>query len=130
MPAAQLMIENSRQTSDPPLGHARDFLDGHPLGWVVIDVEMGRLHHLEIELVVLHLVLSEVLRLDGRRDEAVAAVPDELVRAISLIGPAGYVAERVEAFRQAGVTTLAVTPLARDSAERVRLMAGFRRLVG
>jgi len=70
------------------------------------------------------------LYLDGRRDEAVAAVPDELVRAISLIGPAGYVAERVEAFRQAGVTTLAVTPLARDSAERVKLMAGFRRLVG
>lgn len=70
------------------------------------------------------------LYLSGRRDEAVAAVPDDLVRAISLIGPASYVAERVAAFRQAGVTTLAVTPLARDSAERVALMAGFRRLVG
>ncbi|TYL54394.1 LLM class F420-dependent oxidoreductase [Agromyces mariniharenae] len=70
------------------------------------------------------------LYLEGRRDEAIAAVPDELVRAISLIGPASYVAERVAAFREAGVTTLAVTPLARDSAERVALMAGFRRLVG
>ena len=70
------------------------------------------------------------LYLEGRRDEAIAAVPDELVRAISLIGPASYVAERVAAFRDAGVTTLAVTPLARDSAERVALMAGFRRLVG
>ncbi|MGW9184285.1 LLM class F420-dependent oxidoreductase [Agromyces sp. NPDC055661] len=70
------------------------------------------------------------LYLEGRRDEAVAAVPDELVRAISLIGPASYVAERVAAFREAGVTTLAVTPLARDSAERVTLMSGFRRLVG
>ncbi|MGW4930125.1 LLM class F420-dependent oxidoreductase [Agromyces sp. NPDC004153] len=70
------------------------------------------------------------LYLKGRRDEAIAAVPDELVRAISLIGPASYVAERVAAFREAGVTTLAVTPLARDSAERVALMAGFRRLVG
>lgn len=70
------------------------------------------------------------LYLAGRRDEAVAAVPDELVRAISLIGPASYVAERVAAFREAGVTTLAVTPLARDSAERVALIAGFRRLVG
>ena len=69
------------------------------------------------------------LYLEGRRDEAIAAVPDELVRAISLIGPAPYVAERVAAFREAGVTTLAVTPLARDSAERVALMAGFRRLV-
>jgi len=74
--------------------------------------------------------LVQDLYLEGRRDEAVAAVPDELVRAISLIGPASYVAERVAAFREAGVTTLAVTPLARDSAERVALMSGFRRLVG
>ena len=70
------------------------------------------------------------LYLDGRRDEAIAAVPDELVRAVSLIGPASYVAERVAAFRAAGVTTLSVTPLARDSAERIALMSGFRALVG
>jgi F420-dependent oxidoreductase-like protein len=69
------------------------------------------------------------LYLEGRKDEAIAAVPDELVRAISLIGPASYVAERVAAFRAAGVTTLAVTPLARSSAERVALMTGFRSLV-
>ena len=70
------------------------------------------------------------LYLEGRKEEAIAAVPDELVRAISLIGPASYVAERVAAFRAAGVTTLAVTPLARSSAERVALMTGFRSLVG
>ena len=70
------------------------------------------------------------LYLAGRRDEAIAAVPDELVRAISLIGPASYVAERVAAFAEAGVTTLNVTPLARSSAERVALMSGFRALVG
>jgi len=69
------------------------------------------------------------LYLAGRKEEAVAGVPDELVRAISLIGPASYVAERVAAFAEAGVTTLTVTPLARSSAERVALMAGFRRLV-
>ena len=74
--------------------------------------------------------LVQDLYLAGRRDEAIAAVPDDLVHALSLIGPASYVAERVEAFREAGVTTLAVTPLARDSAERVALMSGFRRLVG
>lgn len=74
--------------------------------------------------------LIQDLYLDGRKDEAVAAVPDDLVRAISLIGPASHVAERVAAFAEAGVTTLAVTPLARDSAERVALMAGFRSLVG
>jgi F420-dependent oxidoreductase-like protein len=73
--------------------------------------------------------LIQDLYLEGRKDEAIAAVPDELVRALSLIGPASYVAERVEAFHAAGVTTLAVTPLARSSAERVALMAGFRSLV-
>ncbi|ANJ26353.1 LLM class F420-dependent oxidoreductase [Agromyces aureus] len=70
------------------------------------------------------------LYLEGRREEAVAAVPDELVRAISLIGSPSEVAERVAAFRQAGVTTLAVTPLARNSAERIALMSGFRSIVG
>lgn len=70
------------------------------------------------------------LYLGGRREEAVAAVPDELARAISLIGPASHVAERVAAFREAGVTTLAVTPLARTSAERLALMTAFRALVG
>ncbi|MCD2441796.1 LLM class F420-dependent oxidoreductase [Agromyces sp. SYSU K20354] len=74
--------------------------------------------------------LIQDLYLSGRRDEAVAAVPDDLVRAISLIGPASYVAERVAAFAEAGVTTLNVTPLARSSAERVALMSGFRALVG
>ena len=39
--------------------------------------------------------------------------PTSSCAAISLIGPASYVAERVEAFRAAGVTTLTVTPLAR-----------------
>ncbi|GAA1506434.1 F420-dependent oxidoreductase-like protein [Agromyces terreus] len=70
------------------------------------------------------------LYLEGRRDEAIAAVPDELVRAISLIGTASEVADRVAAFRESGVTTLAVTPLARSSAERVALMSAFRELVG
>ncbi|GAA1771444.1 LLM class F420-dependent oxidoreductase [Agromyces humatus] len=74
--------------------------------------------------------LIQDLYLSGRRDEAIAAVPDELVQAISLIGPASYVAERVAAFAEAGVTTLNVTPLARSSAERVALMSGFRALIG
>ncbi|MFF2387632.1 LLM class F420-dependent oxidoreductase [Agromyces sp. NPDC058104] len=70
------------------------------------------------------------LYLDGRKAEAIAAVPDELVRAVSLIGPSGHVAERVAAFAESGVTTLAVTPLGRTSAERVALMAGLRAIAG
>jgi F420-dependent oxidoreductase-like protein len=68
--------------------------------------------------------------LAGRRDEAAALIPADLVEKTALIGPAGYVAERLEAFRDAGVTTLNVTPLAATHAarladiERVRALAG------
>ena len=68
------------------------------------------------------------LYLDGKKDEAAAAVPDELVRSVSLIGPAGYVAERVEAFREAGATTLTVVPMALDAPGRLRLVEQFRTL--
>ena len=51
------------------------------------------------------------LYLDGKKDEAAAVVPEELVRAVSLVGPESHVAERVAAFREAGVTTLMLQPL-------------------
>ena len=57
--------------------------------------------------------------LAGRKDEAAALVPAELVEKTSLIGPDGYVAERLAAFREAGVTTLNVTPLAATHEARV-----------
>ena len=50
--------------------------------------------------------------LAGRKDEAAALVPAELVEKTSLIGPHGYVKERLAAYREAGVTTLNVTALA------------------
>ena len=68
--------------------------------------------------------------LAGRKEEAAALVPADLVEKTSLIGPDGYVAERLAAFREAGVTTLNVTPLASSHAarladiERVRALAG------
>jgi len=70
------------------------------------------------------------LYLDGRKDEAAAALPDELVRAVSLIGPEGYVAERIAAFAAAGVTTLALQPLVDDRAGRLRTVETVRRLAG
>ncbi len=45
--------------------------------------------------------------LAGRKQQAMAAVPDELVDATSVIGPPGAVSERLDAYREAGVTTLA-----------------------
>ncbi|MEV0358790.1 LLM class F420-dependent oxidoreductase [Nocardia sp. NPDC050697] len=69
------------------------------------------------------------LYLAGKKEEAARAVPDDLVRDISLIGPAGFVKERVAAFREAGVTVLNVVPLAGTAAERVQLIEQLRDIV-
>ncbi len=42
------------------------------------------------------------LYLAGKRDEAMAAVPDELVDELHLVGPAGRIKERLEAWKEAG----------------------------
>lgn len=70
------------------------------------------------------------LYLDGKKDEAAAAVPDELVRETSLIGPPSFVAERIAAFAEAGVTTINLTPLAGSTAEKVKLVEQVRELSG
>src|SRR4051812_8010422 len=59
------------------------------------------------------------LYLDGRRDEAAAAVPDELVDTVSLCGPADRIRERLAVYRDAGVGTLGITPVAGSKAERI-----------
>lgn len=69
------------------------------------------------------------LYLSGRKAEAIAAVPDELVRNVSLIGSAGFVKERIAAFAEAGVTTLLATPVAVDGAEYVRYVEELQRLL-
>jgi len=51
------------------------------------------------------------LYLAGKKQEAAALVPEALLEATSLCGPAGYVAEKVAAFAEAGVTHLGVTPI-------------------
>lgn len=51
------------------------------------------------------------LYLSGKKQEAAALVPDELLELTSLAGPRGWVAERVAALREAGVTHLQVTPI-------------------
>ena len=70
------------------------------------------------------------LYLDGRKDEAAAVVPEELVRAVSLVGPESHVAERVAAFREAGVTTLVLQPLDDSPDSRLRTVETMKRLAG
>ncbi|WP_331755667.1 LLM class F420-dependent oxidoreductase [Streptomyces sp. NBC_01643] len=65
------------------------------------------------------------LYLGGRKKEAVASVPEELVRAVSLIGSADEVKNQISDFAEAGVTTLTISPVGLDSGDR----AGRIRLV-
>jgi len=58
--------------------------------------------------------LVQDLYLDGRKDEAAAALPDDFVDRATLIGPPGFVRERIAAQRAAGVTHLHVSPVASD----------------
>ena len=55
----------------------------------------------------------------GRRAEAGAALPDELIDLVTLCGPAGRVRDRLAAHREAGVGTLIAAPAAWTHAERV-----------
>jgi len=68
--------------------------------------------------------------LGGRKDEAAALVPAELLAGTALVGPERYVAERIAALKESGVTTLNVTPIAATHADRVRLIEKVRDLAG
>lgn len=59
------------------------------------------------------------LYLDGKREEAMAALPDELIDLVSLCGPPDHVRDRLAVYRDAGVGTLMVTPMAWTAEERL-----------
>jgi F420-dependent oxidoreductase-like protein len=64
--------------------------------------------------------------LAGRKQEAAAALPAELIDLVTLCGPAGRVRERLAAFREAGVGTLLAAPTAwahEDRLRQLRLLA-------
>jgi hypothetical protein len=59
------------------------------------------------------------LYLDGHKKEAAAKVPAEFLELTNLVGPEGYVRERIQAFKEAGVTVLNVVPVGSDPAALV-----------
>ncbi len=59
------------------------------------------------------------LYLDGKREEAYAAIPDELVDATSLVGDAAQVADRMGRYEAAGVDRLIVSPISAEPAQRL-----------
>ena len=60
------------------------------------------------------------LYLDGKKQEAAAAVPDELVDEISLVGPSDRIADRIQPWLDCGVGTMI---LGAGQPEAVQLMA-------
>ena len=70
------------------------------------------------------------LYLTGRKDEAAAALPDELVHGTALIGSENEVRARVDALLASGVTTISVKPLAPSRAERVEQLEALRAILG
>jgi F420-dependent oxidoreductase-like protein len=54
------------------------------------------------------------LYLDGKKDEAATALPAELIDAVSLAGPPDVVRDRLAVYRDAGVGTLQISPMAFD----------------
>jgi alkanesulfonate monooxygenase SsuD/methylene tetrahydromethanopterin reductase-like flavin-dependent oxidoreductase (luciferase family) len=66
----------------------------------------------------------QTLYLAGRKDEAAAAVPDRLVDAIALVGPAARIRERLAVWKAAGARgEIASMLLARASVDALRLVA-------
>jgi F420-dependent oxidoreductase-like protein len=59
------------------------------------------------------------LYLDGRKDEAAAALPPELIDTVTLCGPADRVRERLAVYAEAGVGTLGISPMAFDAEQRL-----------
>src|SRR3954452_25629035 len=68
------------------------------------------------------------LYLDGKKDEAAAALPAELIDSVALVGPKDRVRDRLGAFRDAGVGTIITTRMAWDVEARSKMLREFAEL--
>lgn len=70
------------------------------------------------------------LYLEGKKEQAGQAIPNELIDMVSLCGPRDVVRDRLAAYRDAGVGTLMITPMAftvEDRIEQLRAVAELAR---
>src|SRR5882757_8543266 len=70
------------------------------------------------------------LYLDGKREEAYAAIPDELVNATAMIGTEDQVAERVKRFADAGVDRMIVSPMHGNPEQNLSTLEKLADMVG
>ena len=73
---------------------------------------------------------SQALWVAGKRDQAAAVIPDEMVMQTNLLGDEAAVRERLRAYRDAGVTTLRLSPAGRDLRSRLDTLGRAMELVG
>lgn len=74
-------------------------------------------------------IAVQKLWLDGKRDEATALVPDEMVLLTNLLGTDTMVRDRIKAHKAAGVTTMRVQPEGETAQERADTLGRFMALV-
>jgi F420-dependent oxidoreductase-like protein len=72
----------------------------------------------------------QTLYLDGKREEAYAAIPDELVDATAMIGTEEEVAERVQRFADAGVDRMIVSPMHGNPEQNLATLEKLADMVG
>jgi F420-dependent oxidoreductase-like protein len=69
------------------------------------------------------------LWLEGRREEAAAAVPDEMIIRTTLFGNEAFVRDRLRAYRAAGIGVFRIDPHGKDATERLDTLGRALELV-
>jgi F420-dependent oxidoreductase-like protein len=69
------------------------------------------------------------LYLEGKKSQAEAAIPQSYIDATSLVGSAGFVKDRLAAYKDAGVTSLNVSFLGTTTEERVKNCDALKNII-
>ncbi len=65
------------------------------------------------------------LYLDGKKTEAAAAIPAEFLSLSNLVGPEGFIRDRLAAYEEAGVTVLNITPVGAEPTELIEKLKAW-----
>ncbi len=68
------------------------------------------------------------LYLSGKKKEAEAAVPHELLEGMNLVGPEGYIKEKIAQFAEAGVTYLNIGPIGSPE-EQMKIVEKLKEII-
>jgi len=65
------------------------------------------------------------LYLSGQKDSAEAAVPADFLKSTAMVGDEGWVRDRIEAYKESGVTRLSINPVGPDRLETIEKVKGW-----